>query len=244
MCSNHKASTLPLQSNCTGKKTEDRIWCSPWELSGGTTPTESTAHHWLRTSPSSSVIQGKSICILASLLLLFLPISIQCLPSGSLLVRIQTNPMPLFPIYSPQDDLTYPLELTNLGVQISTQSALLLHVTASPSITDLLDFFLVSILTLTTCSSQSGLTKALSLYLRWKRSHSIPTPPYKHPLPLLTFTLPTLFVNEELRGFSLGHLLWKCGVIQAFKPYCQFMRRTEELIKQEHNQQNPECGKP
>lgn len=51
-------------------------------------------------------------------------------------------------------------------------------------------------------------------------------------------------LDVALGGWGLvwGHLLWRYGVTQAFKPYCQFPR-TEELIKQGQNQQSVECGK-
>lgn len=72
-------------------------------------------------------------------------------------------------------------------------------------------------------------SRSFSLDLRWKY--------WQHDNPSLQ--LSSLISSSysfyppcewRVKTIVLGHLLWKCGVTQVFKPYCQFKRETEELL--------------
>lgn len=72
-------------------------------------------------------------------------------------------------------------------------------------------------------------SRSFSLDLRWKYwQHNNPSLQVSCPISNSYSFYP--LCEWRVKRLVLGHLLWKCGVIQAFKPYCQLTMGTDKLL--------------
>lgn len=72
-------------------------------------------------------------------------------------------------------------------------------------------------------------SRSFSLDLRWKYwQHNNPSLQVSSPISKSYSFYPVC--EWRVKKLVLGHLLWKCGAIQAFKPYCQFTMGTDKLL--------------